>query len=141
MKHDPAFDEQLKEILERESAFDRDAYYFVRDAVSFAHKRKARTGSRTSVHVNCVELMDGFRCYALQQFGPLAFQVLNSWGIQTTMDVGNIVFLMIGAGIFRASDEDNLEAFRDVFDLQEVLLKPYTPTGKDVSIPQIDGDA
>ncbi len=138
MSRDERFEDRVQKILARDQRYTEDAFRFIRDAVAFAHKRKSRKGDPKSVHVSCAELLDGIRRYALQQFGPLAFDVFGRWGIRVTIDLGNIVFLMIEEGVFGASEQDTLEAFKDAYDLHDALVKPFMPTGKKVVVPEID---
>jgi uncharacterized repeat protein (TIGR04138 family) len=38
-----------------------------------------------------------------------------------------MVFNLIGAGIFGKTEEDSIEDFRNVYDFQEVFVKPFAP--------------
>ena len=71
--------------------------------------------------------MEGFCEYALLQFGPLAGEVLENWGVRSGPDVGNIVYNMIGMKILSASSEDSQSDFDCCFDLlahvEELLEK------------------
>ena len=48
--------------------------------------------------------------------GP-GHHVLRRWGIRESIDFGNMVYLLIQHGLMRKTDEDSIEDFRDVFDL------------------------
>src|SRR5215216_1416498 len=43
-------------------------------------------------HVSVDRLLDGIRQYALQEYGPMAMMVLNSWGVKSCADFGEVVF-------------------------------------------------
>ena len=73
------------------------------------------------------ELLEGVRHYALKEFGPMVMTVFDSWGIHTSEDIGNMVFNLIGAGIFGKTEEDSIEDFRNVYDFEEVFVKPFAP--------------
>ena len=68
------------------------------------------------------------RVHALELFGPLAGQVWRSWGIQTTLDWGHIVFLLVEARLLNRQDSDSLEDFADAFDFDQAFREGYRPT-------------
>ena len=138
MTRQSQFQKGVKRLLARDARYAEAAYAFVRDAVTQAHKRKVRGGSRQAVHVSCAELLEAIRRHALDEFGPLALQVLNEWGIQESIDFGNIVFLMIEEGLLGAGSGDSQAAFGDAFDFRDAFVKPFVPTGRPVSPPVID---
>ncbi|MDD5269749.1 MAG: hypothetical protein PHE80_01005, partial [Candidatus Omnitrophica bacterium] len=72
-------------------------------------------------HVNGRELSEGLREYAIDQFGPLARTVLESWGVTKTEDFGNIVFNLIKAKLLSKTEEDSIEDFMDVFEFKKAL--------------------
>ncbi len=76
-------------------------------------------------HISGEELLDGLREIATRQFGPMAKQVLNHWGIYTTRDIGNIVFGLLDAGLLENSEKDSIEDFDDVFDFKQVFEEDY----------------
>lgn len=82
-------------------------------------------GSERGRHVSGQDLCEAIRRYALDQYGMLALQVLNHWGVRKTGDFGNIVFNLIEIGKMRKTEEDCLEDFSDVFDFEEGLLKRF----------------
>jgi uncharacterized repeat protein (TIGR04138 family) len=51
--------------------------------------------------------------------------VLNSWGLFTTGDFGEIVYNMIRAGLMRKSRTDRREDFDDQFDFAEVFERRF----------------
>jgi uncharacterized repeat protein (TIGR04138 family) len=69
--------------------------------------------------------MGGFKQYALKEFGPMAMTVFDYWRISSSEDVGNIVFNLIGAGVFGKTESDSLEDFRSLVDFQEAFLTPF----------------
>lgn len=72
-------------------------------------------------HVTGVELSLGLRDFALARYGLLAGAVLRRWGFRRTDDFGVVVYAMIDRGEMRASAEDNLEDFHEVFDFDAVF--------------------
>ena len=57
----------------------------------------------------------------------MSHQLLLHWGIRKTDDVGNIVFNIIGTGLFGQSEEDTVEDFAGGYDFRETFLKPFEP--------------
>jgi uncharacterized repeat protein (TIGR04138 family) len=47
--------------------------------------------------------------------------VLKNWGIETTGDIGELVYNMIEQGHMQKSPSDNRADFDDVFDMREAL--------------------
>jgi uncharacterized repeat protein (TIGR04138 family) len=78
-------------------------------------------------HVTGPELLDGVRRYALKEFGPMVITVFDNWGVRSCEDIGNIVFNLIGAGVFGKTEEDSIEDFKNVYDFKEAFVKPFAP--------------
>ena len=60
--------------------------------------KKGKNGSQR--HVSGQELLEGFRDYALAQFGPMASTVMKEWGLRNGKNVGEMVFLLIEEDVF-----------------------------------------
>lgn len=127
----------FQEALEKISAADRryhpDAYAFLQDALVGTLKRRKKNRKDASAHVTAVELLDGFRFHALQEYGPMALTVLGYWGVHSCEDVGNMVFNLVNAEVFGKTEEDSPENFRDVYDFHEVFVKPFLPDPENLS--------
>jgi len=80
-----------------------------------------------SRHVSVTELLEGVKEFALQEFGPLAKTVLDNFGIYTTEDIGEIVFLMVDAGLLNKQDSDSKQEFCNGYDFKEVFENRYSP--------------
>jgi uncharacterized repeat protein (TIGR04138 family) len=117
-------------ICKEDARFDRKAYDFVRLGLDHTVKEiRKKDASRTgkSRHVTGPELLDGLKVYALEQFGPLSKTVLNSWGVRRCQDFGDIVFNLIECNAFSKTDNDRREDFSDLYDFDEVFVKPFLP--------------
>ena len=57
----------------------------------------------------------------------MVITVFDSCGIHSSEDIGNMVFNLIGAGIFGKTEEDSIEDFRNVYRFEEVFVKPFAP--------------
>jgi uncharacterized repeat protein (TIGR04138 family) len=121
------FPEALDSVVANDPRYQRDGYIFLRDALDFTTKQQKKIKGVTVRHVSGPELLDGLRRYALKEFGPMVTTVLDSWGIRSCEDIGNMVFNLIGAGVFGKTEEDSIEDFKNVYDFEEVFVKPFTP--------------
>jgi len=121
------FAEALDSIVASDPRYQRDAYVFLRDALDFTTKQQKKIKGVSVRHVTGPELLDGVRRYALKEFGPMVITVFDNWGIHSCEDVGNIVFNLIGAGVFGKTEEDSIEHFKNVYDFEEVFVKPFAP--------------
>jgi uncharacterized repeat protein (TIGR04138 family) len=121
------FAEALDSIVANDPRYQRDAYAFLRDALDFSTKQQKKIKGVSVRHVTGPELLDGARRYALKEFGPMVMTVFDNWGIHSCEDVGNMVFNLIGAGIFGKTEEDSIEDFKNVYDFGEAFVKPFAP--------------
>ena len=127
------FEEAVESILAKDARYPEEAYLFLRDALDFTIKESGDAGSQESRHVSGPELLEGFRKYALNEFGPMVPTVFEDWEIERCGDVGNMVFNLIDVGVFGKTESDRREDFEDVFDFEEVFKKPFLPT---VAVPR-----
>ncbi|HYC72361.1 MAG TPA: Minf_1886 family protein [Opitutaceae bacterium] len=127
---DLEFNEIVELICKEDARFDRKAYTFVRQALDYTvkelKKRQPERGTKSS-HVSGPELLAGIRTYALDQYGPLAKTVLNTWGVARCGDFGDIVFNLIEYQVFSKTETDRREDFADLFDFDEAFVKPFAP--------------
>ena len=126
----PDFSEIVSLICKEDPRFDRKAYDFVRLGLDHTVKelrKKDAVRTEKSRHVTGPELLEGLRVYALEQFGPLAKTVLNTWGIRRCRDFGDIVFNLIEYNVFSKTENDRREDFSDVFEFDDAFVKPFQP--------------
>src|ERR1700745_1663685 len=116
------FSEALDSIVASDGRYHREAYVFLRDALDFTTKQQKKIKGTNVRHVAGPELLDGLRQYALKEFGPMVMTVFHYWGIHRCEDIGHMVFNLIGAGIFGKTEEDSMEDFKSVYDLEEALV-------------------
>jgi len=121
---EPAVDE-LEPLPSGEPASGRDPS--VAGESEPAGRGRGRPGRtrkrRTERHVSGQELCEAARLYGLQQYGFLAPKVLESWGIRTTGDFGELVFNMIDIGQMRKTRSDKREDFDDVYKFGEAFSR------------------
>ena len=113
-------EELLSAVLLRDRRYSRDAYVFVSESLGYTVQKLGRKG-----HVAGRELCEGLRDHALEQYGRLARVVLESWGVRSSEDIGNLVFNMVEAGLLRKTEEDRREDFRGVLDFEEAFERGF----------------
>jgi uncharacterized repeat protein (TIGR04138 family) len=127
---DLEFSEVVGLICKTDPRFNRNAYLFVRQALDHASKelkRRQPERVKASPHLTGPELLEGMRAFALEQFGPMAKTVLNSWGVRSCADIGDIVFNLIDQKVFSKTESDRREDFAGIYDFDEVFVKPFAP--------------
>ena len=60
----------------------------------------------------------------------MALTVFSYWGIERCEDIGNMVFNLIGAGIFGKTEQDSIEDFKSVYDFRDAFVKPFLPADR-----------
>lgn len=124
------FEESVVSILRRDKRFDPRAYFFLKDALDFTLKRIAEGNGGQARHVSGPELLEGFRDFSLEQFGPMASTLMKEWGVRKCQDVGDMVFHLIEEQVFGKQESDRREDFSECFDFEESLVKPFLPLRK-----------
>lgn len=132
------FSEVVDGILGEDPRYAKNAYYFIRKALDYTVQKMAEKSKRTVSHVSGAQLSEGFRAYVLEQFGPMAATVLESWGLRETQDIGNIVFNLVESGILGKNDKDKLEDFKEVYDFKEAFEKPFVPRKRTKRTPKLE---
>jgi len=120
MAREKSGDELLDRILAEDRRYDRQAYLFVSESLSYTSRRLGRNG-----HVTGRELCEGLCEFALSQFGLLARTVLESWGLRRSEDIGDIVFNMVDAGLLRKTDQDSRADFAGAVNLRDTLDRGF----------------
>ena len=132
-------DHPLAELLRRDSRYHRDAYFFVFEALRYAQEHlglgRAQAlddpESEDERHVTGQQLCEAIRRYAIEQYGLMAKNVLNEWGVYSTSDFGEIVFNLIDIGQMKKTHSDRREDFHNVFDFDDGLRDAFQPITSD----------
>jgi uncharacterized repeat protein (TIGR04138 family) len=124
------FEQSVVSILKREKRFDPHAYFFLKEALDFTLKRIADGNSGQARHVSGPELLEGYRDFALEQFGPMAATLMHEWGVRKCQDVGDMVFHLIEEQVFGKQESDRREDFSECFDFEDALVNPFLPKRK-----------
>lgn len=137
----------IAKLLKVDRRYKIDAYAFVFEALNYAHTQlgmgaehpaeaEAEEEEETEEvspkeaerHLTGQQLCEAIRQYALEQYGYMAQCVLNSWGVKSTGDFGEIVFNLIGIGQMRKTSDDQREDFDNVFDFETGLRQSFKIT-------------
>ncbi len=122
----PPFSEAVSRICARDSRYLPEAYFFLHEGLMRTLK-KIQAAEKKPRQISGAELATGLREYALKQFGPLTLTVLDRWGIRTTRDFGELVFVLLDAGLLGKTDEDCIEDFDDLYSFEEAFRDPFRP--------------
>jgi uncharacterized repeat protein (TIGR04138 family) len=114
--------DKLEEIVHRDGRYKQAAYLFVYEALQHTVQKLGKASlPKDQRHVSGRDLVCGISEHALDRFGPLALSVFEDWGIRETRDFGEIVFNLVDNEMMSKTEEDCIEDFVDVFDLDEEL--------------------
>ena len=123
-------DDVVREIVRRDARYRAEGYAFLLEALDFTIQRRGK-GRK---HVSGAELLDGYRDFAVQQFGLLARAVLAEWGVTSTDDVGEMVFALIEEDLLQKTADDRREDFHALFDFAEAFDREFRATLSAVAI-------
>jgi uncharacterized repeat protein (TIGR04138 family) len=133
----------IAKLLQEDRRYKIDAYAFVFEALNYAQTQlgmgterppeseeepEAPPPKEAERHLTGQQLCEAIRQYALEQYGYMAQCVLNSWGVKSTSDFGEIVFNLIGIGQMRKTTDDQREDFDNVFDFETGLRQSFKIT-------------
>lgn len=114
----------LAKLRRRGERYDERAYVFVLAGIEFLQTRLPERR-----HVSGTELTRACRDFALEQYGLLAREVLDHWGIRETADFGRIVYAMVDAGLLVTQPGDRIEDFHEVYSFQREFDEQYVWRG------------
>ncbi len=114
------FDTAIEKISMKDFRYQEDAYEFVMEALSYTQKKYKR-----EKHVSGEEILEGIKELLIKQFGPLTIMVLEHWGVTGTEDFGNIIFNLVQNKVLNKTEEDDISAFKDAYDFEEVFDRGY----------------
>ena len=122
------------QLLRDDPRYTLPAYVFVREALDFAHRALGHGSPRAlapgqepppEAHLTGQQLCEAVRQFAVHQYGYLAKLVLNSWGIRSTSDIGEIVYNLIAINVMKKSESDRREDFDGVYDFERVFVHDF----------------
>ncbi len=105
-------------ILAKDGRYDARAYDFTLQVIH-------ELGEEVKGHASGQEVLDWFRDLALDAYGPMAYAVLDDWGVHNCQDVGEIVFNLCDAGLIGKTENDSKADFIGGYDFKDEFLGPY----------------
>ena len=116
----------IEEIAITDGRYDPKALQFVFEGLGVTI-RNIRAGESEPVqrHISGQELSQGLANVAIERWGRMARVVLTKWGVKTSRDMGEIVYLMIANNWMSAQESDTIEDFDDVFDFEDMFEKNF----------------
>lgn len=115
---------KIHELARSDGRYAAEAFLFVFRALESAASERGHEGGKG--HVTGKELLEAIRDLGRKEFGYLARTVFETWGVKTTRDFGEIVFLLVKENLMGRNEEDAIEDFDDVYDFEEVFEKRFT---------------
>jgi len=121
----------MEEVIKADGRYPPMAYEFLHEglnrAVREVHGKKAGPESQKPSeaprdrHVSGKQLCLALRGLARERWGMLAPLVLGKWNIRSTLDFGNMVYVLVAAKWWGKTQEDSVEDFRDVYEFGEAF--------------------
>lgn len=111
----------LEKLAREDGRYNPDGMKFVYEGLGYTVKNIVDEPS----HVSGQNLCEGLKKLAIEKWGRLAMLVLNNWGIKTTRDLGEIVYLMIANKWMSAQPSDTIEDFDNVYDFKNVFKEQF----------------
>ncbi len=116
----------IEDIAVEDGRFDGRAFRFVFEGLGQTVERlRGESSEGEARHITGSELAMGLGEFASERWGRLAMMVLGIWGVRTTRDFGEIVYMMIAHQLMSATEGDHVEDFDEVFDFEEMFEKGY----------------
>ena len=112
---------KLEKIARKDGRFSPQAVKFVYEGLGYTAKKIVTEPA----HVSGQTLCGGLKELAVEKWGRLAMLVLNTWGVKTTRDFGEIVYLMIGHKWMSAQPTDSIDDFNNVYDFKTVFKDQF----------------
>ena len=109
----------FKDIVEKDDRYHPRAYALLTSVISFL------SGENGDRHMSGEDILDEFREYTLDQYGPLSYRVLTEWGVKSCEDVGEMMFNLVEAHRLARDENDSKEAFLGGYDFREAFLQPF----------------
>ena len=110
----------LARLEQNGSPYNERAYLFVLAGLEYLQTRLPERR-----HVTGAEVTHACRDLALEQYGLIAREVLEHWGIRETADFGRIVYALVEVGLLVTQPGDRIEDFHDVYSFERAFEESY----------------
>ena len=117
----------IEQIAREDGRYDAKALKFVYEGLGRTVQKIREDESDEGLprHISGQELALGLAEIAVERWGRLARTVLKHWGIETSRDMGEVVYLMIAHKWMSAQETDTIEDFDNVFDFETMFEKNF----------------
>jgi uncharacterized repeat protein (TIGR04138 family) len=121
----------VTEVVRRDPRYAYEAYEFLYRALRLTQEQlgikpsEEGSGDDPTHHVTGKQLLHGVKDLAHKEYGRMARIVFKNWGINETVDFGNMVFNLVEAGLMFRRPEDSLADFQNIYNLDEALVRDY----------------
>lgn len=115
----------VKAVAKADGRYHVDAYLFVLEALNVVLERRRRQGAQG--HVDGGQVLDGVKELGLEKFGYLAAVVLESWGVRTPRQVGDLIFNLVEADILSKQESDRREDFAQPWTFEDFFESHVLP--------------
>jgi len=112
---------KLSQLAAEDGRYNAGALKFVYEGLVYVKKE----GLDEPQHVDGQSLCEALRQMALKRWGRLAVLVLNDWGVKTTRDFGELVYLMVDDDWISAQPADSIDDFNDIYDFKMVFKEQF----------------
>lgn len=133
----PRFRAAIEHIRRVDDRYPLDSYIFLLKSLDYVVEKEKNSikeeenistiddipypTTESSQQVDADVLVKGFCEYAQQEWESMAPFVLKQWNIQFPLDIGSMVYNLIGVGILGKSESDKFEDFDIPFTLTDIL--------------------
>lgn len=117
---DISLEEAIGRIRRQQPRYDRSAYLFVLAAL---HRRLGELESPR--HLEGAELAEAVRQLALDTYGLMSRTVLEHWGVHSTSDLGDIVYLLVENDVLITRPADSREDFEGLYSFDQAFEEEY----------------
>lgn len=117
----------VEEIVEKDSRYLKESYYFVRDGLEYTLKTMGKQKHQKIEQLSGKQILEGLKDYALKEFGPMSKLVLNEWGVKSCRDFGQMIKNMDLYGLLGKTDMGDMKDFQKGYSFTAAFVKPFLP--------------
>ena len=100
----------------RDTRYDLEAYGFLLASLDYYRSKTDKVG-----HIPASTVVESYLELAAMKYGPMAFALLKDWGVETSLDIGTIVYNLIDIELLSSDKEESLDDFVDLPPFKEVV--------------------
>ncbi|KIE58900.1 hypothetical protein A946_05720 [Methylacidiphilum kamchatkense Kam1] len=123
----------VEEIVEKDSRYLKESYYFVREGLEHTLKTIGKQKHQKIEQLSGKQILEGLKDYALKEFGPMSKLVLNEWGVKSCKDFGQMIKNMDLYGLLGKTEMADLKDFQKGYSFTTAFVKPFLPTRSTVA--------